>query len=237
MLNLCPANVVVAPGVSHTQGCFVLKNYYEAWFYGTDYLFTRDWKFMAPEETSGTIEYRYKVDTWAIAMIAVQCFTLVSLEDYDIDEEYPQLLSLYKSRPLFQTHRPSLKSKVELLLSGRDWCKSLSEDFQSFLTASLSLSPTSRLDPIDLLGHPVFAACRLAPRQTLNLEELYYWWLRLNNLSTDEDLERYLMFTQTLPFVPPVLAIPALIDPEKKEEQQESWELLGRKSVPLEQLL
>lgn len=237
VLNLCPANVVVAPEVRRTQGCFILKNYYEAWLYGSDYLFTRDWKFMAPEETSGTIEYRYKVDTWAIAMIAIQCFTLASLEDYDMDQEYPQLLSLYKSRPLFQTHRPSLKSKVELLISGRDWSESLSEEFQSFLTVSLSLAPASRLDPIDLLGHPVFTACRLAPRQTLNLEELYYWWLRLNNITNDEDLERYLIFTQTLPFVPPVLAIPALFDPEKTEEKRDNWDFLGRKMLPLEQLL
>lgn len=237
VLNLCPANIVVTPGVRHTQGCFLLKNYYEAWLYGTDYLFTRDWKFMAPEETSGTIDFRYKVDTWGIAMIAVQCITLVQLEEYDLEREYPQLLSLYKSRPLFQTHRTSLKSKVEQLLSGRDWSQSLSDDFQEFLTVALSLSPATRLDPIDLLGHPLFAACRLAPRQTLNLEELYYWWLRLNDLTSDEDLESYLILVQAIPFTPPVLAIPAIFNPEIIEEQHDNLVFLGRKNVSLEQLL
>lgn len=214
-----------------------MKNYYESWLYGSSYLFSRDWKYIAPEETTGHIEYRYKIDTWAIAMLAVQCLSLVSLDDYDFQSEYPQLLSLYKSRPLFQTHRPNLRSAVEVLLSGRDWSKSLSDDFQDFLSVALSLSPASRLDPIDLLGHPLFAMRRLSPRETLNLDELCYWWKRLNNISTEEDLEKYLIFTHILPFSPPILSIPTILDLSKPEEQRDNLELLGVKSVSLEQLL
>ena len=177
------------------------------------------------------------MDTWAVAMVAMQCLTLVSLDEYDLENEYPQLLSVYKTRPLFQTYRTNLKSKLELLLSGRSWSKGLSEEFQSFLSVALSLSSATRLDPIDLIGHPVFKGFSLSTRQLLNLEELHYWWLRFHNIASAADLEKYLIAAKVLPFTPPVLAIPTVFDPSEGQTSQEGIQFLGRKCVSLEQLM
>lgn len=112
---------------------------------------------------------------------------------------------------------------------------SVSQRFKEVLDLFTAINPIYRCDAIELIQHPYFQTVPRPLKKNPYLADVYYLWLRYKNIDNIGKFEQYLIANDLLPYLPPVLQIPNVVEPACKE--QNGVVILNRVQINIEGLL
>jgi Rab-GTPase-TBC domain len=94
----------------------------------------------------------------------------------------------------------------------------ISPQFKEVLRLATHTDPNTRCDVIDLIHHPFFKTVPCPLKQNTQIHSIYYLWLKYKSIDSIQKFEHYLIANGLLPYLPPVLQIPTVLESNTKDQ-------------------